>query len=166
MSTISERTTSHAPRVLGVCVVGTVVAFLVQTALLPAVGLSAAIPFTYATIAVLGVALGSRPAAISGFAAGLLLDLSGVGVLGVAALIGAVLGATAGRIRTDRWWFSGVPSASVLVVASAAASSVLNAVLTQVPLVLSVGWLWVAVGGFLSVAIVMPTRTWLREVVR
>lgn len=166
MSAVYERTAAHAPRVAGVCVVGVMVSFLVQTALLPAVGLSAAIPFTFATVAVLGVAYGSRTAAIAGFAAGLLLDLGGVGTLGVAALIGALLGAAAGRIRPDRWWFSGVPSAAGLVIVAAAGFAVLNAVLGQVPLAYGQGWIWIAGGGFVSVAGLMPTRTWLQAVTR
>ncbi len=166
MSTVYDRTTFHIPRAMGVCVVGLLVAFLVQTALLPAVGLSAAIPFVYATVAVLAVVLGSRAGAVEGFAAGLMLDLSGVGTLGIGALIGCLLAAAAGGVHVDRWWFSGVPTVSVLVVTAACLFTVINAALGQIPLVAGVGWLWIAGGGIVSVLLLMPTRFWLRQVVR
>lgn len=166
MSTVHDRTTFHLPRAMGLSAVGLLVAFLVQTSVLPAVGISAAVPFVYATVAVLAVVLGPRAGAAEGFAAGLLLDLTGSGTLGVGALIGCLLGALAGRVHVDRWWFSGVPTVSVLVVSSAMISSVVNAVLGQVPLTLTTGWLWLLVGGVLSVLGLMPTRFWLREMVR
>lgn len=166
MSTVYDRTTFHLPRAMGLSAVGLLVAFLVQTSVLPAIGLSAAIPFVYATVAVLAVVLGPRAGAAEGFAAGLLLDLTGSGTLGIGALIGCLLGALAGRVHVDRWWFSGVPTVSILVVAAGVGSSVANAVLGQIPLLLTGSWLWVAVGGMLSVVVLMPTRFWLRELVR
>lgn len=165
MSLVYDRAT-HPPRVIGVCVVGVLVAFLVQTAVLPAVGLSAAIPFVYATVAVLGAALGSRTGAITGFCAGLLLDLTGVGSLGVGALVGCLLGALAGRVRTDRWWASGVLTVSALVAVAGLAFTELNAVIAQLPLAPDAGWWWILGGAVMSVALLMPTRLWLREVVR
>ncbi len=166
MSVLAGRAPAHTPRVIAVCSVGVLVAFLVQTALLPAVGLPALIPFTFATVAVLGVSLGSRAAAITGFLAGLLVDLTGVGILGVGALAGCLLGAAAGQVRTDRWWFSGVPSVTALVIAAWLGTTVLDAVLSQVPLIVGAGWLWGALGAAVSVALLMPLRGWLRSVVR
>jgi rod shape-determining protein MreD len=166
MSTVYDRTTFHLPRAMGLSAVGLLVAFLVQTSVLPAIGLSAAIPFVYATVAVLAVVLGPRAGAAEGFAAGLLLDLTGSGTLGIGALIGCLLGALAGRVHVDRWWFSGVPMVSVLVVAAGVVSSVANAALGQIPLLLTASWLWVIVGGVVSVVLLMPARFWLRELVR
>lgn len=166
MTTLTDRTFAHTPRVVGVCVVGVLVAFLVQTAVLPAVGLSAAVPFTFATVAVIAVALGPHAGALTGFAAGLLLDLTSVSVLGVGALLGCLLGAAAARVRPDRWWFAGVPTVSALVVGAAAAFTLVNAALDQVPLAFGVGWVWLVLGGCASTAVLMPTRGWLRQVVR
>lgn len=166
MSAVFDRTTFHMPRAMGLCVVGLLVAFLVQTSVLPAVGLSAAVPFVYATAAVLAVVLGPRAGAVEGFVAGLLLDVTGSGTLGIGALIGCLLGALAGQVHVDRWWLSGVPTVSLLVVVSALALSMVNAVLGQIPLPLAGGWLWVVFGGIASVAMLMPTRFWLRQVVR
>lgn len=166
MSAVYDRTTFHIPRAMGLCVVGLGVAFLIQTSVLPAVGLSAAIPFVYATVAVLAVVLGPRAGAVEGFAAGLLLDLTGSGTLGIAALLGCLLGALAGQVHVDRWWFSGVPTVSILVVLAAVLTTVVNAVLGQLPLALSWGWQWVVAGGLASVVLLMPTRFWLRQVVR
>lgn len=166
MSTAYDRTTFHLPRAMGLSAVGLLVAFLVQTAVLPAVGLSAAIPFVYATVAVLAVVLGPRAGAAEGFAAGLLMDLTGSGTLGVGALIGCLLGALAGRVHVDRWWFSGVPTVAVLVIAAAVVANVVNAVLGQIPLTMTASWLWIVLGGVVSVLVLMPTRFWLRELVR
>jgi hypothetical protein len=59
-----------------------------------------------------------------------------------------------------------VPSAAGLVIVAAAGFAVLNAVLGQVPLAYGQGWIWIAGGGFVSVAGLMPTRTWLQAVTR
>lgn len=166
MTTAFDRTSVHLPRVLGVSFVGVLVAFLVQTALLPAVGLSATVPFVYATVALLAVVLGSGPGAIVGFAAGLLLDVTSVATLGVGALIGCLLGAAAGHVQLDRWWFSGVPTVGAMVVVSGGAFTTVNALLNQVPWIFGWGWSWTVVGGFVSVALLLPLRTWLRAVVR
>lgn len=166
MSALPAAPAAHAPRAIAVCVVGVAVALLVQTSLLPAVGLSAGVPFVYATVALLAVVLGSRAGAMVGFGAGLLLDLSSVGTLGVGALLGCLLGAAAGRVHPDRWWFSGVPTTAALVIAAAGAFTVLDAWLGQVPLVFGQGWLWLTVGAVASVTVLLPCRTWLAEVVR
>lgn len=166
MSTTPAPVAAHLPRVLGVCVTGVLVAFLVQTALLPAVGLSAAVPFTFATVAVLAVVLGSRTGAITGFGAGLLIDLGGLSVLGVGALLGCLLGAIAGQVHPDRWWFSRVPTVSGLVMLTAAAFTAANAALQQVPILFGAGWMWLLAGSVVSVMVLMPARQWLRGVVR
>ena len=166
MSALPAAASAHAPRAVAVCVVGVAVALVVQTALLPAVGLSAAVPFGYATVVLLAVVLGSSAGALTGFAAGLLLDLNSVGTLGVGALLGCLVGAAAGRLHPDRWWFSGVPTASALVIAAAGAFTVVNAWLGQIPLVFGQGWLWLILGGVASGTLLLPTRTWLRAVVR
>jgi hypothetical protein len=95
-----------------------------------------------------------------------MLDLTGVGTLGVGALIGCSLAAVAGGVHVDRWWFSGVPTVSLMVVVAALAFSLGNAVLGQVPLTWSNGWLWIVAGGIVSVGLLMPTRFWLRRVIR
>jgi rod shape-determining protein MreD len=166
MSAYPAPAPAHLPRVLGVCVTGVLVAFLVQTAVLPAVGLSAAVPFTFATVAVLAVVLGSRTGALTGFGAGLLIDVSGLSVLGVGALLGSLLGAIAGQVHPDRWWFSRIPTVSGLVMLTAGAFTVVNAALQQVPIRFGVGWGWLIGGSVVSVILLMPTRQWLREVVR
>ena len=66
----------------------------------------------------------------------------------------------------DRWWFSGVPTVAVLVIAAAVVANVVNAVLGQIPLTMTVAWLWIVLGGVVSVLVLMPTRFWLRELVR
>lgn len=155
---------THLPRVVVVCGLAVIAAFLVQTALLPAIGASAAVPLVFATVVALGVALGSRTGAICGFCAGLLLDLTGVGVLGIGALIGTLAGAAAGRIRVDRWWLSGVPSAAALTLAAGLAYTALDAALAGLPLTLPSAWL--VVGALVCAAALLPVRGWLREAVR
>lgn len=166
MTTLSARGPVHAPRVIAVSAMAILVAFLMQTSVLPAVGLSAAVPVVFAVIVLLGVVLGGRTAAVCGFLAGLLLDVTGVGVLGVGALVGTLVGAAAGRIRVDRWWLSGVPAAAALTIAAALAYPGLNAALTGLPLALSWSLIWPVGGGLVCAALLLPLRGWLREVVR
>lgn len=157
-------TAAHMPRVVAVCGLAITLAFLAQTALLPAVGASAAVPLVFATVVALGVALGERTGAICGFCAGLLLDLTGVGVLGVGALLATLAGAAAGRIRVDRWWLSGVPSAAALTLLAALAYTALDAALAGLPITLPSPWL--VLGALVCVTVLLPLRTWVREVVR
>lgn len=166
MTTIAGRGTAHTPRVVVLCTLGVLLAFLLQTALLPAVGASAAVPVVFAFVALLGVALGPRVGAVAGFLAGLLLDLTGVGTLGVGALLGCLLGAAAARIRVDRWWLSGVPSASLLVVLTSLAFGAGNAALAGLPVSIGPGMWWTVLGAVLCTALLLPARGWVREVVR
>lgn len=158
--------TAHTPRVVAVSAIAVLLAFLLQTAGLPALGLSAAVPVVFVVVAVLATALGSRAGSMVGFGAGLLLDLTGAGVIGVGALIGCLLGAAAGRIRVDRWAWSGmlpVWSASVL---AAGAFTVANAVVEGLSVTWSGSWLWMAAGALVCTAGLLPLRPWVREVVR
>lgn len=165
MTALDARAGVHTPRVVTLCAFAVLVAFLLQTAVLPAVGASAAVPVVYAVTVVLGVSLGSRTGAITGFLAGLLLDLTGVGTLGVGALLGCLAGAVAGRIRVDRWWLSGVPSAAALTVLAALLYSGLNAAIAGLP-VRPGAVVWTVVGGVVCTGALLPARTWVREVVR
>lgn len=166
MSSIATRPQAHGPRLAAVVVVAVMIAFLVQTALLPALGLSAAVPVVLATVTVLGMALGPRVGAFCGFAAGLLLDLTGVGVLGVGALVGCLLGAYAGSWRISRWRWSGLPLAWAATTVAAVAFTVLNALIAGLPLHLSITWLWIPLGALASAVVLVPLRPWIRAVVR
>lgn len=167
MSTASGRAqTTHLPRVIILALSAVCVAFVVQTAVLPAVGLSAVIPVVFATVVVFGMALGRQSGAIIGFAAGLLLDLTGVGVLGLGALIGCLAGGLAGGIRVDRWRWSGLPAACGVTVLAAGLFTVLNGVVAGIGPVLSWSWLWLVGGAVLCTALLVPGRPWIQAVVR
>ncbi|MBK6762890.1 MAG: rod shape-determining protein MreD [Micrococcales bacterium] len=156
----------HTPRVVTVAVVAVLTAFVVQTAVLPALGASAAVPVVLATVVVVGMAWGPGPGAVAGFGAGLLLDVTGSGVLGMAALVGCLAGVAAARIPTDRWWWSGAGLAVLLTIAGAWLIAAVNALLHGRYPGWSLGWLWVAGGAAVCLAILLPLRGWLREVVR
>lgn len=164
MTAVPARRPVHLPRAIVVCTGSLLVAFLVQTAVLPAVGAPAAIPVVFATVVLLGVALGGRTGAICGFLGGLLLDLTGVGVLGVGALLGTLTGAAAGRIRVDRWWLSGVPTAALLTSLAALSYSAVNAALSGLPL--TVRPLWPVLGGIVCTITLLPVRNRVQEAVR
>ena len=166
MSAVAVRAPVHLPRAIALCGGSIVVAFLVQTAVLPAVGASAAIPLVFSTVVLLGLALGSRTGAVCGFLAGLLLDLTGVGVLGVGALLGTLLGAAAGRLRVDRWWLSGVPTAALMTILGALAYGGINAALAGLPVSLGRSPWWVVLGSLVSTLALLPLRGVVREAVR
>ena len=166
MTALGARPPAHAPRVVALCAGCLVVAFLGQTAMLPAIGLSAAIPLVFSTVVLLGVALGERTGAVCGFAAGLLLDLTGVGTLGAGALLGTLAGAGAGRIRVDRWWLSGVPTAAAVTIAAALGYAAIDAALAGLPLAAGRSVWPTVLGGIVCTVILLPLRTAVREVVR
>lgn len=167
MTALADRGTAvHTPRVIVLSTVSVIVAFVVQTSVLPAVGLSAVIPLVFTTVAVLAVVLGARTGAKVGFAAGLLLDLTGSGVLGVGALIGCLLAAVCGRIAVDRWRWSGLISIWVYTCLAATAFTVANAVLTGRGLILTTAWLWIVVGAGVCSLVLLPLRAHIRAVVR
>jgi len=157
---------THTPRVVAVAVLAVLTAFVVQAAVLPALGASAAVPVVLATVVVVGMAWGARTGAVTGFGAGLLLDVTGSGVLGVAALVGCLVGAAAARIPTDRWRWSGAGWAALLTIAGAWLIAAVNALLHGRVPGLSPGWLWVVAGTAVSLVVLLPLRGWLREVVR
>jgi rod shape-determining protein MreD len=167
MSAVVGRLDSvHTPRVVTACVIAVVAAFLLQTAVLPAVGSSAAVPVVFATLCLLGIVFGVRTGAIVGFLAGLLLDLTNAGTLGVGALLGCLLGAAAGSIRVDRWRWSGLASAWVLTSLAAVAFAVVNGFLAGLPLRGSWAWVWILAGALVSLVVLLPARGWLQAVVR
>jgi len=157
---------AHWPRVAVVALLAVTGAFLVQSAVLPAIGLSAGVPVVFATVVVLAMAWGPRVGAIVGFAAGLLLDLTGSGVLGVGALVGCLLGLVGGRIPVDRWRWSGAGWAAVATAVAAVATLLGNALLQGRIPVLS-GWLvWVLAGAAVCTVVLLPARPRLQGVVR
>ena len=167
MSTMSERAqTVHAPRVVVLAGLGVLAAFIVQTAVLPAIGLSAVIPVVFAAVVVMAMALGRRAGAVIGFCAGLLLDLTGVGVLGLGALIGCLAGAYAGGIRTDRWRWSGLTAAWAATAVAAAAFTVFNGLVAGIMPGPSWSWLWLIAGSAACAVALVPVRPWIQAVVR
>jgi hypothetical protein len=167
MSTATARTPGlHVPRVVIGSVVAALAAFIVQTSVLPALGLSAVVPVVFATVVVLAMAWGPAVGPSVGFGAGLLLDLTGSGTLGTGALIGCLLGLVAARIPVDHWRWSGVGWAVLATAAAALSDMGINALLTgRIPQV-SVGWLWVLAGAGVCVLVLLPLRPWLREAAR
>ncbi len=166
MSASSTRPGLHVPRVVIGSVAAVLAAFVVQTAVLPAVGLSAAVPVVFAVVVVLSMAWGPAVGPGVGFGAGLLLDLTGAGILGVGAMVGCLLGLVAARIPVDRWQWSGAGWATVATAAAALVDTGLDALLSgRVPTV-SVAWLWVVVGAGVCILVLLPARAWLREAVR
>lgn len=105
-------------RALVAAMVSILIAFLVQTAALPALGAPAWIPVVWTAVAVAGCRLRGDLAYLVGFAAGLLLDTAGSGPLGGSALIGVGMVFLASRITTDRSLVSGVLRISGLVVSA------------------------------------------------
>lgn len=166
MSAVVQADGQYRPRVVALSVAGVTVGFVAQTAVLPALGLSSAVPVLFTVVAVLGLALGPQVGAVVGFSAGLLLDLTGVGVLGVAALAGCLLGAGASRIRVDRSRWSGVPTVSAATTAAALAVVVGNAFAAGAPVVLTASAGWLIIGSLACAVILVPLRTWVRAVVR
>lgn len=167
MTTASARASGlHVPRVVIGSVIAVALAFMVQTAILPAVGLSATIPVVFAVVVVLGVAWGPSVGPSVGFGAGLLLDLTGTGTLGVGAMIGCLLGLVAARIPVDRWRWSGAGWAILATLTASLLYTTVNAVLVgRVPAV-STAWLWPVIGTVVCVLLLLPARAWLREAVR
>lgn len=167
MSAVPGRaSTVHRPRVVLVSSLMILLAFVVQTAVLPAVGLSAAIPVVFTTVVVLAMALGRSAGAWIGFCAGLLLDLTGSGVLGLGALIGCLLGVAAAGIRVDRWRWSGLLPAIAGVAVASAGLAVLNLLALGITPSLSMSWLWLLGGSTLCCVALVPLRPWIGEVVR
>ncbi|MEZ5186590.1 MAG: hypothetical protein R2720_12665 [Candidatus Nanopelagicales bacterium] len=166
MTAVSGATHVYWPRAVGLSATAVVLGFLCQTAILPAVGLSAAIPVLFSVVAVLGIALGRNSGAITGFAAGLLLDVTGVGVLGVGALVGCLLGVASAGIRVDRWRWSGAVYVWAYTAGAAAAYAAVNSLITGSGLMWSSGF-WAIVGGSLVCTLVLlPLRAPIRAVVR
>ena len=84
MSSASARTPGlHVPRVVIGSIVAVLAAFIIESSVLPAVGLSSAIPVVFAVVVVLAMAWGPTVGPSVGFGAGLLIDLTGTGTLGV-----------------------------------------------------------------------------------
>lgn len=158
--------TAHRPRVILLSSGVIVLTFVGQTAVLPAVGLSATIPLVLAAVCVLGVALGSRTGAIAGFTGGLLLDLTGSGVLGLGALVGCVLGASAGGIQVDRWRWSGLVRVWLYTLVAAVVMTGANAFLQGLGLRASGTWVWIVAGSAVCAIVLLPLRDWMRAVVR
>ena len=167
MSTASARKPGlHVPRVVIGSIVAVLAAYIIESSVLPAIGLSAAIPVVFAVVVVLAMAWGPTVGPSVGFGAGLLIDLTGTGTLGVGALVGCVLGVVAARIPVDRWRWSGAGWAILATAAAALLDTGLNAVLAgRVPSV-SLNLLWVLGGAALCVLVLLPTRAWLQEAVR
>ncbi|HQR79368.1 MAG TPA: hypothetical protein PLT68_04030 [Actinomycetota bacterium] len=157
---------THAPRVAVVGTLMVIAAFVVQTAVLPAVGVPVTVPAVLATVAVLAVAWGRRSGALIGFGAGLLLDLTGTGVLGVGALVGCLLGAAAGLVPVGRWRWSGAGWVVLLVVLAQGADTLLDALLLGQRLVASPAVLWSVTAAGICTVVLLPARDLLRSVVR
>lgn len=157
---------AHGPLVALVGALALVGAFVLQTAVLPAVGLPVAVPVVFATVAVLAVAWGRRAGALIGFGAGLLLDLTGSGVLGVGALVGCLLGVLAGLVPVGRWRWSGAGRVVLLVILAEAADTLLNALLTGRPITASPAMLFSVIGAAICTGVLLPARDVLRSVVR
>lgn len=167
MSAVTGRAQpAHLPRVILLCIVAVLTAFIVQTAVLPAVGLSAVVPVVYTVVVVLAMALGRRSGAVIGFSAGLLLDLTGVGVLGLGALLGCLAGLVAGGIRVDRWRWSGLVPAWSTVTVTAAMFTLINGLAAGIVPGLSWSWLWLAGGAAVCAVLLVPLRPWVRAMVR
>lgn len=166
MSAVVQAGAQYRPRVVALGVAGVIGGFVVQTAVLPALGLSAAVPVLFSVVAVLGLVLGPQVGAVVGFCAGLLLDLTGVGVLGVAALAACLLGALASGIRVDRSRWSGVPGVWAATSAAAIAVVVGNAFAAGVPVVVTASVWWLIAGALVCAVILVPLRTWVQAVVR
>jgi rod shape-determining protein MreD len=168
MSAVPGRSTAlHRPRVVIVAAAGLVAAMLLQTAILPAVGVAATAPVVYTLIAVMGLAWGQRAGTVAGFAGGLLLDLTGSGVLGVQALVGCLLGLAAGRIPVDRWRWSGFGWVVLAVLGAQAVTVGLDMVLAGRGAGLAAAAvLWSVGGAVVCAAVVLPARDFLRSVVR
>lgn len=166
MTAVSETAHVYRPRAVGLSATALVVGLIVQTAVLPAVGLSAAIPVLYSVVALLGIALGARLGAIAGFAAGLLLDVSGVGVLGVGALGGCLLGVASAGIHVDRWRWSGALRMWAYTAGAAGAFAVMNSLITGSGVKWSGAFWWVVAGSLVCTLVLLPLRTSIRAVVR
>ncbi len=166
MSAIQDATHVYAPRAIALSATAIVVAVLVQTSVLPAVGLSSAIPLTFATVCLLAITLGPRAGALAGFAAGLLLDLSGVGILGLGALVGTLLGVIGARIRVDRWIWSGVGPMWACTAVAAGGYALLDALLAGTGLRWSATFWWIGVGALVCTLGLLPARAWIAGVVR
>ncbi len=167
MTTASARRPGlHVPRVVIGSVVAVVGAFVVQTAVLPAIGLSSAIPVVFAVVVGLAMAWGPTVGPAVGFGAGLLLDLTGTGTLGVGAMIGCLLGLVAARIPVDRWRWSGAGWAVLATMVAALLYMAVNAVLVGRVPAISIGWVWLIVGAVACIVLLLPARAWLREAVR
>lgn len=167
MSAVAGRPAQlHAPRVLVLGAASLLGAFVAQTSILPAVGLSAAVPLVWTTVAVLAMAWGPRPGAVAGFGVGLLLDLTGAGVIGVGALVGCVLGVAAAAIPEDRRRWSGLGWVVAAVLMAAITDSVLNGVLDGRAPHPTTAWLWTLGGAIVCALVLLPARGWLRAVVR
>jgi rod shape-determining protein MreD len=156
----------HVPRVVIGSVVAVSAAFIVQTSILPAVGLSSAIPVVFAVVVVVAMAWGPTVGPGVGFGAGLLLDLTGSGTLGVGALVGCLLGLVAARIPVDRWAWSGAGWAVLATTSAALLDTGVNALLSGRFPVPTAAWLWVIAGAAVCVLLLLPARSWLREAVR
>ena len=166
MTAVSATAHVYGPRAIGLSATAVIAGLIVQTAILPAVGLSAAIPVLYSVVAVLGIALGPRFGALAGFAAGLLLDLSGVGVLGVGALVGCLLGVASAAIHIDRWRWSGALWMWGYTTSAATAFTLINALVTGSGVMWSGAFWWIVVGALACTVALLPLRTWIRAVVR
>jgi len=156
----------HMPRAVLVASVSLLLAFLVQTAVLPAIGLSAAVPVVWSMVCLFSLVLGSRVGAVLGFLAGLLLDLTSSGVLGVGALTGCLVGSAAGAVRTDRWIWSGAGWIWLLVSLAAAGMQVANDLALGITPVLTVAAFWLIGGALVCTLALLPTRAWLQAVLR
>jgi rod shape-determining protein MreD len=167
MTTASARTSGlHVPRVVVGSVIAVMGAFVVQTAILPAIGLSSAIPVVFAVVVVLAMAWGPTVGPAVGFGAGLLLDLTGTGILGVGAMIGCLLGLVAARIPVDRWRWSGAGWAMLATMVAGLLYMAINAVLVGRVPATSIAWVWLIAGAVACILVLVPARTWLREAVR
>lgn len=167
MSTLVGNTRSiHAPRAILTAAACLTLAFLVQTAVLPALGLWPAVPVVFSTVCVLALVLGSRSGAIIGFVAGLLLDLTSSGVLGVGALIGALMGAAAGTLRTDRWVWSGALRVWLLTCLAAGGMQLIDALALGTATSAWVGAAWTISGALVCTLALLPARRRLQAVVR
>jgi rod shape-determining protein MreD len=166
MSTVRDTTHVYPPRAFALSATAIPIAVLVQTSVLPAVGLSSAIPLTFAVVCLLAITLGPRTGALAGFATGLLLDLSGVGVLGVGALIGTVLGVVGARIRVDRWIWSGVGQMWACTAAAAGGYALIDALLVGTGARWSATVWWIGAGALACCLVLLPARNWITRVVR
>lgn len=156
----------HLPRAVIAVAASLLIAFLVQTAVLPALGLPATVPVVWSTVCLLSLVLGSRAGALLGFSAGLLLDLTSSGVLGVGALTGCLLGGAAGMVRTDRWVWSGAGWIWLLVCLAAGGMQVANDLALGITPVIGVAGFWTIGGALVCTLALLPARAWLQAVLR